>query len=270
MAIITISRGSYVKGREISEKVAKNLGYECISREVILEASDRFNIPEIKMIKAIHDAPSILERVSHGKTAFIAFYQYALSRSVQKDNIVYHGLAGHLLLKGIPHLLKVRISADLSARVANEMAESGIPEREARNLILKDDEERRNWTKNLYGVDPWDSSLYDLTLCIDKFTVDDAVDFICRAASFEKFKATKESTQKMHDLVLACEVKAELVENEFDVAVTSEYQNVIIYTKAGGRTLKKLEQKASLLAEKIPNINNVEVHAGIAYPQNAI
>ena len=270
MAIITISRGSYVKGKEIAEKVAHNLGYDCISREVILEASDRFNIPEIKMIKAIHDAPSILDRFRHGKTDFITYYQSALTRYVQKDNIVYHGLAGHLLLKGVPHVFKVRISAQMSSRIENEMEASGISENEARAMILKDDEERRNWTKSLYGVDPWDSSLYDLTVCIDKFTVDNAVDFICQAAAFEPFQSTKESAKKMKDLALACEVKAKLVEQEFSVAVTSEYHNVIIYTKAYGRTLKRLERAVGDLSNKIPEINNIEVHAGITYPQDVI
>ena len=270
MAIITISRGSYVKGKEIAEKVASNLEYDCISREVILEASDRFNIPEIKMVKAIHDAPSILDRFRHGKTDFITYYQSALTRYVQKDNIVYHGLAGHLLLKGVPHVFKVRITAKLSSRVSYEMESSGVSENEARAMILKDDEERRNWTKSLYGVDPWDSSLYDLTLCIDKYTVDNAVNFICQTVAFDPFKSTKESNKKMKDLALACEVKAEFVEQEFNVAVTSEYQNVIVYTKAYGRTLRRLEQKAAALAQKIPEINNIEVHAGITYPQDVI
>ena len=143
MAIITISRGSYSKGKEVAEKVAERLGYECISREVILDASDRFHIPEIKLIRAIHDAPSILDRFSHGKQVFIAYDQSALTRRVQRDNVVYHGLAGHILLKGVPHVLKVRIIADLSDRVANEMKREGIGEEEARSLILDDDEERR-------------------------------------------------------------------------------------------------------------------------------
>ena len=58
MAIITISRGSYSKGREIAEKVAEQLGYECIARRILLEASDEFNVPEVKLRSAIHDAPS--------------------------------------------------------------------------------------------------------------------------------------------------------------------------------------------------------------------
>jgi hypothetical protein len=65
MAIITISRGSYSKGKEVAEKTAQKLGYECISRDIILEASKEFNIPEVKLIRAIHDSPSILSRFSH-------------------------------------------------------------------------------------------------------------------------------------------------------------------------------------------------------------
>ena len=47
MTIITISRGSYSAGKEVAEKVAKRLEYECISREVLLEAS-----PEISLSKS--------------------------------------------------------------------------------------------------------------------------------------------------------------------------------------------------------------------------
>jgi hypothetical protein len=47
MAIITISRGSYSKGKEIAEKVAQELNYEHTSRDVLLEASEHFNVPEI-------------------------------------------------------------------------------------------------------------------------------------------------------------------------------------------------------------------------------
>ncbi|MEJ2224653.1 MAG: cytidylate kinase family protein, partial [Syntrophobacterales bacterium] len=73
MAIITISRGSYSRGKEVAEKVAARLGYECISRDVLLEASEQFHIPEIKLVRAIHDAPSILERFTHGKERYVSY-----------------------------------------------------------------------------------------------------------------------------------------------------------------------------------------------------
>ena len=113
MSIITISRCSYSRGKEVAEKVAAALGYECISREILLEASEQFNIPEIKLVRAIHDAPSILERFTYGKERYVAYLKAALMKHVQKDNVVYHGLAGHFFLQEIPHVFKVRIVADL-------------------------------------------------------------------------------------------------------------------------------------------------------------
>jgi cytidylate kinase len=270
MAIITISRGSYSKGKEVAEKVAEKLGYECISRDVLLQASERFRIPEIKLVRAIHDAPSILRRFSHDKQAYIAYIQSALTGRVRKDHVVYHGLAGHLLLKGVPHVLKVRIIADLPDRVANEMAREGITEEEARTLIQKDDEERRKWTQSLYGVDPWDCHLYDFVLRVHKLTVGDAVDFICQAALRDAFKTTPASQQKMDDLALACQIKAILIESFPDVAVTSEYGNVLVYTKAGDRSTHKLQKRTKELREEMGEIKYIEVHAGGTTPPEAV
>ena len=137
MAIITISRGSFSKGKEVAERVAAQLDYGCISREVLLQASKRFNIPEIQLTRAIHDAPTILDRIQHSKHVYIAYIRSALTEQVKNDNIVYHGLAGHVLLKGVPNLLKVRINADMEARIAAEMERESIGKKEARSLLLQ-------------------------------------------------------------------------------------------------------------------------------------
>ncbi|MBP9598542.1 MAG: cytidylate kinase family protein, partial [Desulfobacter sp.] len=73
MSVITISRGSYSRGKEVAEKVASELGYECISRDILLEASEEFNIPEIRLIRALHDAPSVLERYTHGRDRYVSY-----------------------------------------------------------------------------------------------------------------------------------------------------------------------------------------------------
>ena len=142
MSIITISRGSFSKGKQVAEKLAEKLNYECISRDILIEASDHFNIPEIKLVRAIHDAPSILDRFTHGKEHYVAYIREALLEHAEKDNIVYHGLAGHFFLKEIPHVLKTRITADMEDRVSNEAEKENISRDEARKILVKDDEGR--------------------------------------------------------------------------------------------------------------------------------
>jgi hypothetical protein len=91
MSIVTISRGSYSRGKEVAEKLARALKYECLSREVVLEASAQFSIPEVRLVRAIHDAPSILDRFTYGKERYVAFFRAALLKRAQKDNVVSHG-----------------------------------------------------------------------------------------------------------------------------------------------------------------------------------
>jgi cytidylate kinase len=208
MSIITISRGSYSRGKEVAEKLAQSLGYQCLSRDILLEASERYNIPEIKLVRAIHDAPSILERFTYSKESYVAYIRAALLRQVQKDNVVYHGLAGHFLLQALPHVLKVRIIADLEERVKEEMKRENISAEEARRILLKDDEERRKWSKSLYGIDTWDLSLYDLVIEIKCISVNGAVELIKCALQDPCFKTTPENQKLVDEMFLAAQKEA--------------------------------------------------------------
>lgn len=208
MGIITISRGSYSKGKETAEKLAQHLGYECISRDILLEASAQFNVPEVKLVRAIHDAPSFFDRFKHGKEKYILFIREAFLGLIQRDNVVYHGLAGHFFVKGISGILKVRIIANLENRIREEMRRENISEKEARYVLKKDDEERRKWGMHLYGIDTNDPSLYDVVMHIDNLKVNDAVETLAQMARRPCFQTTSESQRKIRDSYLAAKAHA--------------------------------------------------------------
>lgn len=269
MPIITISRGSYSRGKAAAEQAAARLGYTVVSRDLLLEASDRYRIPEIKLVRAIHDAPGILDRLRHSPQAYIAFIRAALAERVAADNVVYHGLAGHLLLKGIPHVLKVRITADLDQRVASEMEREGIGAQEARRIIVADDLQRRRWTKSLYGHDPWDSDLYDLVIRVGALPLEDAVSFICSAAGRPAFQSTPASRQQVRDLALACRIKAALVNDFPHVGVTSQHGNAIVHIKDRDLGGARLHRKIEALRREIPGLFHLEVHEAAQLPPDA-
>ncbi|UCH24000.1 MAG: cytidylate kinase-like family protein [Deltaproteobacteria bacterium] len=201
MSIITISRGSYTHGGKVAEKVAQKLGYECISREFLLEISDEYKISEIKLIRAIRDAPSFLERYTFGREKYINYIRAAILKHLSKDNIVYHGFAGHFFLKDVPHALKVRIIADMKHRIECMMAREGVSKEKAEIMVNEVDKERRRWSQKLYSIDTWNSRLYDLVINIEKITIDDAVDIITNAVKLSPFQKTPESQKIMDDLV---------------------------------------------------------------------
>jgi cytidylate kinase len=259
MSIITISRGSYSKGKEIAEKVAQKLDYECIARDAIIESSKEFNIPEIKLIRAIHDAPSILERFKCSKEKYLAYLHVTMLEHFQKDNVVYHGLAGHFFIKNISHVLKVRIIADMEDRVKLEMEREGISKREASRLLKNDDKERRKWCKYIYGIDKWDPSLYDLVIHIKKITVNDAVDIIFHTVRLEQFKATPESQKALDNMLIAAKVKAAVVDVKPDIEVFSENGTISIKAKYTKFKDEEMIHKIEEIAKSIPGVRNVEV-----------
>jgi len=212
MAIITISRGSYSRGKEVAESLAQRLGYECVSRDILLEASTEFNIPEIRLIKALHDAPSVLERFSHGKERFISYFCSSFYNHVVKDNVVYHGLAGQFFLQNISHVLKVRITANMEDRIREEMKRENCSADKARYALKKDDDERRKWGLHLYGADCRDCGLYDMVLHIDVLSVNDVVGILEKTIKKGKFKATAKSTEELKVITLLANIHAKIVD----------------------------------------------------------
>lgn len=254
MSIVTISRGSYSYGKEVAEKLAQKLGYECISREVILKASEHFNIPEIKLSHAIHDAPSILDHFTYGKERYIAYVREALLHQFVQDNVVYHGLAGHFFVQGVHHVLKVRILADLEDRVAEEMKREGVTAEKARATLLKDDKERYRWSYHLYGIDTRDPSLYDLMVHIRPASTDEAVNIIQCALAQTCFQATPESQKIMETMFLAAQVQAALVEEIPSAKVEAEEGDIVVHMGDAWGEDKKLIAKVDQIVDEVGGI----------------
>jgi cytidylate kinase len=260
MSIITISRGSYSRGKEVAEKLARALNYECISREIILEASEQFNIPELKLVRAIHDAPTILDRFSSGKERYIAFFRASLLSHLERDNIVFHGLGAHFFLQRFPHVLKIRISANLEDRVREEMIRENIPADEARMILVNDDEERRKWGQQIFGQDTCNIQLYDMMLHIDNLSVDMAVSIILHALSQPCFQSTPDSRRMLADEALAARVEAALVKTFPKVMVDAGDGEVFVNVRGSRADEKKLTDKVKSLTEKVEGLASLQVN----------
>ncbi|MGB3210367.1 MAG: cytidylate kinase-like family protein [Desulforhopalus sp.] len=243
MPIITISRGSYYHGKSIAEKLAKKLGYSCLSRDQIVENLDTFHLPEIKLVRGLNDAFSILDRFPHGKKRFKAAIRSAILQQFLTGNIVYHGLVGHHFVENIKHVLKVRIIADTEKRVSDEMDRENIPEEQARYILKTDDEERRKWGMFLYGIDIMDPETYNLMIRIGHLSEDEAVDIIANAVNLQSFQETEES-------------KAALIDSAINALVSTrlfDFPNAVVAVKNGRAriSLKAPEDQQPVIHDRI-------------------
>jgi len=216
MAIITISRGTFSGGEKLAECLSKRLGYKAVSREVIVEAASKYGVSEEKLIKAIEQKPTIKERlaIDIDRFHYLSFIQAALCEEAKNDNIIYHGHGGHLLLKNISHVIKVKVIADMEQRIVFAMERNKFSREEAIVYINKIDDQREKWTKFLYDVNWNDPSLYDIVINLKKITIPSACEIIANMVKFPEFQTTEASRQAMENIVLASRVKAALASND--------------------------------------------------------
>ena len=92
--------------------------------------------------------------------------------------MVYHGNAGHLMLKGAPAVLRIRIIAPIEMRLAMVQERLKLTGNEALDYIQKMDEGRKKWTQYLYGVNWEDPALYDLVVNLEHMDIEEACEVI--------------------------------------------------------------------------------------------
>jgi cytidylate kinase len=214
MPIITISRGTFSGGKDMAECLAGQLGYPCISREVILEAGEQYGVSEAALRAAISQAPSLFDRLKRDRDRYLAYIRAVLCKRAQEGNFIYHGHAGHHLLAGIRHLIRVRVVADLAYRIKAAMSQLNLTSRQAEAHIKKVDDERRKWTRFLYGVSWDDPANYDVVLNLEYLGIDGACAAVVRLTELEHFQPTAESRRALESLALQSFVLAALARDE--------------------------------------------------------
>lgn len=264
MSIICISRGSYYRGKEVAEKVADILGYECVSRDSLLAVSDEFDIPEIKLTRNIQHATQILERYSFGRERYVNFISAEILKRLKHNNHVYHGLAGQFFVKDISHMLRIRVIADLDERVRAEADRENISSDKARLQLKHDDEERQKWALFLYGVDITDPALYDMTVNVSAMGVEDSAQLIAQTAKLSCYQATEESQRSLSDQALAAEIRAALF--DFPMAgVSTREGRAYVNVKAPEEQAEPIRARIESAVGDIVDLEMVEIRVDPFY-----
>jgi len=261
MSIIAIARASYSHGKKIAERVAQELQYQCVSEEVISLASQQFDIPENWLRQAVENAPTLRDRFSYGKKKYVAYIRSALLEIAAGDNVVYHALAGHFLLEGIPNVLRVMISATTEERIREIMQREDVSKKEAIKIIEKFDKERKKWAMYFHGKDPWDLNMYDLGIVIGRLSIDDAVEKILSTVKLPSFQMNEDTLRLLKDESLAAKVKSDLMNFYADVEVSAKDGVVTVHIKRNLQQEEALTDDIRSILMEMPGV--IEVHVNV-------
>lgn len=258
MAIITISRGTFSGGKELAECIAKKLGYRCVAREVLVEAAARYGAPLERLTHAMNDKPGILEGMTLERAHYMALVRAALAKAARDEQLVYHGHAGHLLLKDVPHIIRVKVLASMEYRIKAAMERKKLNREQAIEHIKKVDSDRVKWTRFLYHVDWNDLALFDVMVNIDKIGISNACDIVSLIAQRAEFQPTPESHKIIENTILAADVRAKIAAegNIPDDEIEIEANDGIITITGAARSLEDAD-KIREVARKHPGVKEI-------------
>ena len=260
MAIITISHQMGAGGSEIGMGLAQRLGYHYVDQELIQDAVRRYGLIEEKLSHLDESKPTLFERFDAETRHYITILQTTLLEFAESDDVVLMGRGGVWLLRGIPHVLRVRVIAPFEHRVRQwikrtaEVGGEAPNQRAAADLLRRDDSEKSGRMRYLYEVDIADPALYDLVVNSEKLRPDAAVEMIERVIRRPELATTDAARGIVGSRVLASRVQVALATHPETrrYRITVEAQDGVVTLEATAALERALE-----VARDVPGVREV-------------
>ena len=116
MAIITIQRGTKSGGEALADCLGGHLGYPVLGGEVLQDAAAQLGVPAKDVGEKMEERPGRFGRKPLITKLYVAAVRAALIDQARTGYLIYHGLAGGLLLRRLPGVLRVRLIAPMEFR----------------------------------------------------------------------------------------------------------------------------------------------------------
>lgn len=193
--VITISRQFASGGREIGEKLSKELGIPFYDNEIITRAAKESGYAESAFQNVEEKATnSLLYSIAMGMSSYgstdLGFSQLSLddrlyiaqSEVIQKvakeGPCVVVGRCADYVLRDLDHVIHVFIHADIEYRVKRAMEIEKLSPNKIEDTILKNDKRRANYY-NYHSSEKWGKAEnYHLSLDSGSIGIENAVDLI--------------------------------------------------------------------------------------------
>ncbi|NNL76598.1 MAG: response regulator [Desulfobacterales bacterium] len=264
MSIITVFSGSFCNENPIIEEVISRTGYKLITdNDVVAEASRLSGIDASKIMRAFSAKTSVFNKFTNEKERSIAFLKLAVADMIPDENILVTCFCGQLIPKTVSHVLRVCLIASLKHRIKIASREAEQTEKEAAKLVQRREEDCSAWINSLFGnSDPWDSSLYDIVIPVDKMSVQNAAALIADNAGKDIIRQTADSKQALEDFRLAAETEAALVQQGHTVEVSAKNGAITLTINKHVLMINRLQEELKSIAESIAGVKSVKTKIG--------
>ena len=232
MPLIAMTREMGSLGKDVAAGLAARLNRKVVYHEIIEPIANKMRLRKSHVERFLEGKSGIWERLTTDRTSLSIFTADETFRFLRDDSTaVIRGWGAVHLLKDIPHVIRVRVSAPLETRVARMMERLATDNRgTVESEIQLSEEAHTAITKRHFGVNWKDSENYDLVLSTERLSVDECIEEVEGMMKRPRFQETPESRRMVENLGVEWSVRAALRRDPrtTDTAITVECSDGVV------------------------------------------
>ncbi|MBW2653910.1 MAG: cytidylate kinase family protein [Deltaproteobacteria bacterium] len=258
MSVLILSSENEELENQIAQKTAERLGYTTLDQQFYNEIAKKYTLDSKKLMDAMIITPSFLKRMpSKQWYYYLSCVEVEVLARLLEDNCVCWGLAAHLYVAVISHVLKVRLIGGHSLMSSGQ---GNMDEGKIKKIIAEQERSRENWSMTAYNRKEADPGLYDMVINLDQVQPDEAVDTLSTTMGYPRLKAMTYSKNNLADRALAARVKNVLLKSLTDIQVDAQNGTVVVTTASVKREKSKKIDTIKKIAAQVEGIGYLEVH----------
>ena len=157
---------------------------------------------------------AVRERLARLKQRYLAVATATICEKAAEGDLVYYGRAGHFLLPGVSHVLRVRVIPEHGQRLDTAVQRTKLSREKAENFLRSIDTDIRAWVQFVHGADMDDLRRYDFVVNLEHMSVENAAVALCGIADLPDFKPTPASRRAMEERLLQARARIRLALDE--------------------------------------------------------
>ena len=265
MTVIAMTREMGSGGREVAQRVADNLGLTIVLHHLVEhDVAEHLHVRESAVHHLLEGGATLLDRLRVGSKRLAHYTAEEILELANRGDVLIRGWGSCVVLRGVPHVVRVRVCAPKEARERAVMQRLDSNDRSAaRHEIERNDSAHKIALHSAYGVDREDSTLYDLVLNTERSSIETCAKLVCDLVERPEFRETEASRTILNDKSLEAHVRLRLRER-FTVVLgvsgadATAHAGRIVLT--GTAIHSALLEDASKLAGAIAGVKAVENH----------
>jgi cytidylate kinase len=260
MTVIALTQEMGSLAKDVAARVAGELGLALMRHEVVDSVSTRMHVPTSLINRLREGQAGTIERMRADRTSLAVYMTEEVLEAAARGNVVLRGWGATMLLRAVPHVVRVRVTRPFAQRVAWLQERLGTDDVDAaEEEVRRSDRAHAARMHAQFGVTWGDPLLYDLVLNTERLSVESCAAQIVALARRPEFAETEASRTMLQNLALDARVRAALradeATREVDVTVASDRGRVVLT----GMVLAADEAPAAArVAAAVPGVSAIE------------